>query len=315
MASSPSSPLMMLIFLSGIMAASSFIAGLLPLSFKLSPRQLRIITTLGSGLLIGTALVVIIPEGVETIYSAQYAHGHGAAESAAEEEAARSAGHAAIGMALVLGFAAVYLVDVIPDLFSSSSSSSSARARSLSHLENGHHIPLSSLAASSSSSSDPSAPLPSPATLNALKAHHAAAPRGSAHTHSQTTTLGLLVHSLADGIALGAASTASSASESSSSGSSAGVSSTGLLVFAAILVHKAPAAFGLTATLLRQGIGKRTARAHLLLFSLAAPLGALLTYAAVRMMAEGPGSGKRGGEDNGLWWTGVVMVGSGGSFL
>lgn len=55
----------------------SFLAGLLPLSFSLSPRQLRLITALGTGVLVGTSLIIIIPEGVETLYKASgNSHSH-----------------------------------------------------------------------------------------------------------------------------------------------------------------------------------------------------------------------------------------------
>ena len=48
----------------------SFAAGSLPLTLNLSPRSLKLLTALGTGVLVGTALIVIIPEGVETLYSA-----------------------------------------------------------------------------------------------------------------------------------------------------------------------------------------------------------------------------------------------------
>ena len=56
---------------------SSFLAGMLPLSLSLSSRQLRLITAVGTGVLVGTALIVIIPEGIETLYSASEGGGHG----------------------------------------------------------------------------------------------------------------------------------------------------------------------------------------------------------------------------------------------
>ena len=71
-------------------------------------------------------------------------------------------------------------------------------------------------------------------------------------------TTGLVIHAAADGIALGASSVTTHNDLS-------------FIIFFAIMVHKAPAAFGLTSILLKQGISKRTARAHLLLFSFAAP--------------------------------------------
>ena len=48
----------------------------------------------------------------------------------------------------------------------------------------------------------------------------------------------------------------------------------------AIILHKAPAAFGLTAFLLHQGRSQSEVRKHLLWFSLAAPLTSLATFIA-----------------------------------
>lgn len=80
------------------------------------------------------------------------------------------------------------------------------------------------------------------------------------------------------------------------------------------MIHKAPAAFGLTSVLLKQGLGKRGARAHLVVFSLAAPAGAVGTWVVVRALGGGGGEGG-GGELHTKWWTGVLLLFSGGTFL
>lgn len=113
-----------------------------------------------------------------------------------------------------------------------------------------------------------------------------------------STTLGLCIHATADGIALGASS------------SSTSTTSLSLIIFVAIMVHKAPAAFGLTAVLLKQGLSKRGARAHLIAFSLAAPIGAVGTWVVVRTLGGGSGE-----EESMRWWTGVLLLFSGGTFL
>ena len=116
---------------------------------------------------------------------------------------------------------------------------------------------------------------------------------------SLSTTLGLCIHAAADGIALGASS------------SSASTTSLSLIIFVAIMVHKAPASFGLTSVLLKQGLGKRGARAHLIVFSLAAPAGAVATWLAVRAL----GGGGTAEPAVMKWWTGVLLLFSGGTFL
>jgi solute carrier family 39 (zinc transporter), member 9 len=240
----------LLLILSSIMAISSFLAGILPLSLSLSSRQLRIVTQLGSGLLIGTALIIIIPEGISTVYSSSQARdGH-------------DGSHNKIGFGLITGFLLMYLIDTIPPIFSRGS------------ISRDEAIPLTT---------PPSSPSTSPS--GQLKSSSAAL---------NATTVGLIIHAFADGIALGA--------------SSAHPSSVGLIVFAAIMLHKAPAAFGLTTQLLKQGLSKREARGHLVLFSLAAPVGAFVTWFAVR--AFGGGNAGDGG-----FWTGMALVFSGGTFL
>jgi solute carrier family 39 (zinc transporter), member 9 len=82
---------------------------------------------------------------------------------------------------------------------------------------------------------------------------------------SFSTTLGLVVHAAADGIALGAASATSKVDVE-------------MIVFLAIMLHKAPAAFGLVSFLIHEGLDKQRIRKHLIIFSLAAPLMAILTF-------------------------------------
>jgi solute carrier family 39 (zinc transporter), member 9 len=88
-----------------------------------------------------------------------------------------------------------------------------------------------------------------------------------------TATLGLVVHAAADGIALGAAA-ASTQTEVE------------MIVFVAIMLHKAPAAFGLVTILLHHGLDKKRIRRHLIVFSMAAPLGALLTFFCIGQVLD-----------------------------
>lgn len=80
-----------------------------------------------------------------------------------------------------------------------------------------------------------------------------------------TATIGLVVHAAADGVALGAAAKTSQ-------------SDVEMIVFLAIMLHKAPAAFGLVSFLLHEGIDRQRIRRHLAIFSLSAPLLTLVTY-------------------------------------
>ncbi|KAK6304889.1 hypothetical protein J4Q44_G00254750 [Coregonus suidteri] len=131
---------------------------------------------------------------------------------------------------------------------------------------------------------------------------------GSAHVHSSTddpesariasskitTTLGLVVHAAADGVALGAAASTSQTSVQ-------------LIVFVAIMLHKAPAAFGLVSFLMHAGLERNRIRKHLLVFALAAPVLAMVTFVGLSQ------SSKEALSDVNA--TGVAMLFSAGTFL
>lgn len=57
------------VLLSAAMFIGSYISGLVPLGFSLRKDQIKQLNVAGSGLLIGTALSVIIPEGVSALYN------------------------------------------------------------------------------------------------------------------------------------------------------------------------------------------------------------------------------------------------------
>ena len=76
---------------------------------------------------------------------------------------------------------------------------------------------------------------------------------------------GLIIHAAADGIAMGA-----------SAGSDD--DSLKLVVLLAIMIHKAPAAFGLCTLLMGQRLHKSQIRKAIAIFSLSTPLGAIFTY-------------------------------------
>jgi zinc transporter 9 len=323
-----------LLALSIVMAITSFVVGSLPLAFTLSPSQLRLISSLGMGVLVGTSLIVIIPEGVETLYSAnshndrkglstrsmtavEWQHRSFPAVAAVDFSSSNkeadstlpliqtahvtrddqselrqredegesnkdehnghkeeNSSHAWIGVALISGFILMYLIDKLPDFATPSKQQRPP-----------YHISLDNLGSGLRRN-------PSPSREGGLLD----AGSTSSRSHSFATTTGLVIHAAADGIALGAS-----------------TSDTGLsfIIFLAIMVHKAPASFGLTSVLLKQGVSSRTARAHLVVFSLAAPFGALATFLFVRIV----GSGSSSDEAATLWRTGMLLLFSAGTFL
>ncbi|KAK3322477.1 ZIP zinc transporter-domain-containing protein [Apodospora peruviana] len=351
--------LLILLALCVVMAVASFLSGALPLSMTLSQSQLRLISSIGIGVLVGTSLIVIIPEGIEAIAStAEPAHSHtttprhnigggrrirsnvqwerstnalrggGDAASAAfkletrdprgaennnlwvfadpviverddkknddhpktsdEKKAPDETDHGHdeepphlptlyIGFSLILGFALMFLIDRLPRHATEQFQGSAPATR---------HISLDDLATSTVAGDDEE----EEGFLGSL----APTPKQS---RSLATTTGLVIHAAADGIAMGASATTADMK-------------LGLIIFIAIMVHKAPAAFGLTSVLLKQGLSKRAARGHLIVFSLAAPFGALSTYMIISVIGgadmEGP---------SGQWWTGMLLLFSAGTFL
>ncbi|KAI9700161.1 MAG: hypothetical protein M1820_006943 [Bogoriella megaspora] len=380
--------LLVLLGLSAVMAVASFLAGALPLSFALSQKSLRTISAIGTGVLVGTALIVIIPEGVETLYNSQlpaatrstsnslhtrsldslgvlplaprgYDQDYhelqnndkpgwgieregetmsgepaeeeeyedkgkggwffgssgkessekagslsssgktGSERSKSAEKSATIAGdtvpekfhvsqsrggdrepHVWIGISLILGFILMFLIDRLPQVAHERAHANQKPMHiSLSNLSQGLHRAAS----------------PTPSHMGEDEFEDT--PPGPVQRGS-STTIGLVIHAAADGIALGASSTSAS-------------SRLGFIIFVAIMIHKAPAAFGLTSVLLKQGLTKRTARTHLVIFSLAAPFGAISTYIAVQLF----GSGILGGDHGTKFVTGILLLFSGGTFL
>lgn len=228
-------------------------------------------------MLVGTALGVILPEGVEMLYDVNEGRvaienvetdlekrdvfdveerelypvkEDGRIENHTLQSESHSHSHSSfsphhyIGPSLTLGFVLMFLID------------------NLSHHTHSHSQIV---------------------TITDLPSH--------SHSSKSSATIGLVVHAAADGIALGAAS----------------ASSLSLIIFLAIMLHKAPSAFGLATFLLAENHSRKTIRKHLLIFSLAAPIAALFTYTFL----YGYGNTL---EDMGKW-TGILLLFSAGTFL
>ncbi|KAI9167387.1 Zinc transporter [Paramyrothecium foliicola] len=344
--------ILLLLGLCAAMAFVSFLAGAVPLSMSLSQSQLRLLSSVGVGVLVGTAMIVIIPEGVEastaapeaghvhrirtlvqrspwryddaidslptlrvreaqvnardafvdgnpqhisirsTISRRQDDHDHDHDHTHEDEHEREKEQHnddeshtehadhvevptLEIGVSMVLGFVLMFLIDRLPR----------HATEGLQKDNETRHMSMDNLGGDTSSIDGDS---------EGFLGSMAPSPR---RARSLATTIGLVIHAAADGIAMGASSTASDMKLS-------------LIIFMAIMLHKAPAAFGLTSVLLKQGLSKRAARGHLIVFSLAAPVGALATYLLVVLLG-----GDNAGGDKGQWWTGMLLLFSGGTFL
>jgi len=88
------------------------------------------------------------------------------------------------------------------------------------------------------------------------------------HLLGLSATIGLVAHAAADGLAVGAS--VSSSTE------------TGAIVFLAIMLHKGPAAFGLSSFLKHINVEESKSKLYLVLFALSSPIVAILTFFALK---------------------------------
>ncbi|XP_051935612.1 zinc transporter ZIP9 [Hippocampus zosterae] len=164
-----------------------------------------------------------------------------------------------------------------------------------------------SLSAAVNESSRESAPSPQPwigvaltsgftfmFVVDQLASYFSVCGKTNPNSDAITATLGLVIHAAADGFALGAV-------------VATGQVTVQVIVFLAVILHKAPAAFGLVAFLIHAGLEKRSIQGHLLAFSAAAPIVAIPTYFIFHLTSSSP--------QNQLGATGVGMLFSGGTFL
>ncbi|KAG5646524.1 hypothetical protein DXG03_003291 [Asterophora parasitica] len=83
-------------------------------------------------------------------------------------------------------------------------------------------------------------------------------------------TFGLVVHGLADGLALGASSLAKD--------ESGGSSKLSFIVFLALIIHKAPTSLALTTSLLATSLPRAKCKKYLTIFASSTPIGAIASY-------------------------------------
>jgi solute carrier family 39 (zinc transporter), member 9 len=291
------------------MFAGAFLAGKAPMSIPLSRRNQKLITIFGAGLLVGTALIVIIPEGVAMHYEAQLKHsasssshnsiesGHSAHEHASShshrfllQETSSAVLHEfndrpirRVKRQTLLGTtsagSSIEETDSESELKDVDLMQDPSKAQDeITHEHPGHWVIGASLALGfvfqllidrlsggvhSHSHSHSHGHSRSSAGATAMGASD---PVSLEQVKSKSAMIGLVVHAFVDGIALGSA-------------LREGDAAIGMIVFLAIMLHKAPSSFGLTSYLLHNGLSTSQVNTRLFIFSCAAPLGTIVTYA------------------------------------
>ncbi|KAH7927761.1 Zinc/iron permease [Leucogyrophana mollusca] len=247
--------------MSFIMGVGSYGAGLLPLSFSLSKTHLTRMSTLGTGLFIGSALGVVIPEGIEGMVSNN-----------------PDTFTSKIALWILLGFASMFLVE---EYLSPHAKPLASHESAALPSEENHNIDLEELEREEGVAQAGARP-------NGTRTGRD--PYMSSVQRAYPLSLGLIVHSFVDGYALGV-----------SASKSMGLS---MIVFLAIIVHKAPTALALTTSLLSMSLPASECKRHLMFFSLSTPVAALISF-VIYSYAGGEGDIQLG----------APLLFSGGTFL
>lgn len=201
-----------LLILATIMGIASYGAGLLPLKTSIAKHHMKLVSALSVGILIGTALAVVIPEGVETVF-----------------ESTKNSPLSVTGASLLSGFIAMFLVDHYASIAAIFNVESSVQTEGDSVQEKFKSILQSTL------------------------------------------TLGLILHSFVDGIALGTS-------------FFHGDDSFPVIFFVMIIVHKLPTAFSLAVVLVQEGFTQEVINFHLIVFSLATPLASFMAFLVISFL-------------------------------
>lgn len=200
-----------LLLIDAVMAVSSLAAGIFPLKAGVALHHMNLASALSMGILVGTALAAVIPEGVEMLLESGYPINPDSGISLS----------GVVGLSLIIGFAVMFLVDHYEQLFTKV------------EVRNSDSLPRQETIFKSI--------LRSPLTL------------------------GLLLHSFVDGIALGTAFVNDDHSFQ-------------ILFLLMITIHKLPTAFSLSVVLHQGGLPEATVQTHLVIFSAMTPVSSLLTY-------------------------------------
>lgn len=255
------------------LGVSSFACGITPLSFAFSKSYLDRLSALGTGLLLGAALGVIIPEGIEAI---------------ARSNPSSSLPTSAIALSLLFGFTLMLVIEqvILPHsrVRHDDLALDNVKGSTTTTIEFDADAELGNLEHDGGPHTGYQILTPAP--------HDVADAAGTAFP----LTFGLVVHGLADGLALGVSSL--------STDTSGGDSRLPIVVFLALLIHKAPTSFALTTSLLATSIPRAKCKKHLAVFSASTPAGAIASYMIFSFLGNG---------DSG--WTGVALLVSGGTFL
>ena len=265
--------------------------GYIPLTLELSSKNLKQFTAIGAGVLIGSAFLVVIPEALElfeghedddskiagsiALVMLEVDHGDINADQAIEEIETLVGGHDEHGH------------EDSHDEESAEDSLSESVLHVIEEVEEGEINAtvgleeIEELISATVHSHDEESHI-EPSTLGLailfgfvlmLLLETFGLPHAVHHDEDKdllglSATIGLIAHAAADGLAVGAS--VSSSTE------------TGVIVFLAIMLHKGPAAFGLSSFLKHIKLEESKSKLYLIMFALSSPIFAILTFFALK---------------------------------
>jgi len=242
-----------ILIMSAILGVATFGVGMLPLSFTFSKGHLERLSVLGTGLLLGAALGVIIPEGIEATVEANPG----------------KPPTGSIALSLVSGFTVMLIMEQLISPNSPAHSLDGApipaqKGQSTTSTE--FEAELSDLDQTAGTSGHATSFSPKPLDSNAGK------------ERALALLLGLAIHASADGFALGVASL-----ENTLTGRSSAIS---FVVFLALVIHKAPTSVAFTTSLLSTNLSRLYCKKYLAIFSACTPLSAIGSYLAFSYLGQ-----------------------------
>ncbi|KAK6460158.1 ZIP zinc transporter-domain-containing protein [Scheffersomyces coipomensis] len=196
------------ILLSISMGIITFIGGVLPVRLSISSKRIREFSQFSTGILVGTLLVLVIPEGVSTLVEAN-------------ELSKFNANY--VGFSLLIGYVTMYTIDNFQVLKTDSKLPFKVKFQDVTLKDKIYSV------------------------------------------FNSTVTLGLVIHSIIDGVALGSSFLKEDLLLE-------------LIFYFVIVLHKLPTAFSLTSILIKEGYTKTDIYFHVIIFSIATPLSSIVMY-------------------------------------
>ncbi|KAI6170729.1 Zinc transporter ZIP9 [Aphelenchoides bicaudatus] len=258
------------------MFIASYFIGYLPLLLgNLGQNKIRLVSIFGAGLLIGTAFSVVVPEGIDALHGSVSKAAHAKLGDPLELAIAKEAGNTKDKEGDLKRPLPDGLKETHPELDHQQQHSHDGE-----HEETGRTIGVLILSGF--------------LFMLIIDQVSKGSLVGGRSPRKLSTTIGLCVHALADGVLLGSASSTKN-------------SEVQMVVFFALVIHKGPSAFALSSLLLLENLERFRIKRHLFIFSLSAPFGALTTYFLLAAVKDGSSYSTH--------LSGVFMLFSAGTFV